>query len=65
MFLSSLSSDRFLKFSWYLMINIIDYNRFEAKIHELRERILNSSCGSLKTIEKRSLYVRLVSDLYT
>jgi len=39
---------------------LTDYNRFEAKIHELREQlIINTNVsGSLKTIEKRTLYVR-------
>ncbi|XP_006825390.1 disks large homolog 1 [Saccoglossus kowalevskii] len=37
-----------------------EYNRFEAKIHDLREQMMNSSVspGSLKTSAKRSLYVR-------
>jgi len=43
-----------------------DYNRFEAKIHELREQlIINTNVsGSLKTIEKRTLYVRWDSITY-
>ncbi|CAH1245870.1 DLG1 [Branchiostoma lanceolatum] len=41
-----------------------DYNRFEAKIHDLREQMMNSSVspGSLKTSQKRSLYVRALFD---
>lgn len=41
-----------------------DYNGFEAKIHELRERMLNASTGGggLKTIEKRTVYVRALFD---
>ncbi|XP_077987668.1 disks large homolog 1-like isoform X3 [Glandiceps talaboti] len=37
-----------------------EYNLFEAKIHDLREQMMNSSVspGSLKTSAKRSLYVR-------
>ncbi|XP_035242214.1 disks large homolog 2-like isoform X10 [Anguilla anguilla] len=38
-----------------------EYSRFEAKIHDLREQMMNhslSSCGSLRTNQKRSLYVR-------
>ncbi|CAN8021747.1 unnamed protein product [Ixodes persulcatus] len=34
-----------------------EYNRFEAKIHDLREQMLNTT-GSLRTSQKRSLYVR-------
>ncbi|GAB6031836.1 Disks large 1 [Chamberlinius hualienensis] len=36
-----------------------DYNRFEAKIHDLREQIM---LGSLRTSQKRSLYVRALFD---
>ncbi|KAJ8368312.1 hypothetical protein SKAU_G00083400 [Synaphobranchus kaupii] len=39
-----------------------EYGRFEAKIHDLREQMMNhsmsSGCGSLRTNQKRSLYVR-------
>ncbi|XP_054718136.1 disks large 1 tumor suppressor protein-like isoform X2 [Uloborus diversus] len=35
-----------------------EYNRFEAKIHDLREQMLNNTSGSLRTSQKRSLYVR-------
>ncbi|KAG7471329.1 hypothetical protein MATL_G00123420 [Megalops atlanticus] len=39
-----------------------EYGRFEAKIHDLREQMMNHSmslgCGSLRTNQKRSLYVR-------
>uniref|UniRef100_G3N938 PDZ domain-containing protein n=1 Tax=Gasterosteus aculeatus aculeatus TaxID=481459 RepID=G3N938_GASAC len=41
-----------------------EYSRFEAKIHDLREQMMNSSIssgsGSLRTSQKRSLYVRRV-----
>uniref|UniRef100_A0A8C0KL97 SH3 domain-containing protein n=1 Tax=Canis lupus dingo TaxID=286419 RepID=A0A8C0KL97_CANLU len=40
--------------------------RFESKIHDLREQMMNSSMssgsGSLRTSEKRSLYVRALFD---
>ncbi|KAF3838577.1 hypothetical protein F7725_010345 [Dissostichus mawsoni] len=40
-----------------------EYSRFESKIHDLREQMMNSSMssgsGSLRTSEKRSLYVTL------
>ncbi|XP_078403126.1 disks large homolog 3 isoform X4 [Cetorhinus maximus] len=40
-----------------------EYSRFESKIHDLREQMMNSSMssgsGSLRTSEKRSLYVRV------
>ncbi|XP_070537894.1 discs large homolog 1-like protein isoform X4 [Ptychodera flava] len=41
-----------------------EYNQFEAKIHDLREQMMNSnvSPGSLKTSAKRSLYVRALFD---
>ncbi|CAL9689400.1 unnamed protein product [Knipowitschia caucasica] len=43
-----------------------EYSRFEAKIHELREQMMNSSIssgsGSLRTSHKRSLYVRALFD---
>uniref|UniRef100_A0A8C4QU26 Discs, large homolog 2 (Drosophila) n=1 Tax=Eptatretus burgeri TaxID=7764 RepID=A0A8C4QU26_EPTBU len=43
-----------------------EYSRFEAKIHDLREQMMNSSLstgsGSLKTSQKRSLYVRALFD---
>ena len=35
-----------------------EYNRFEAKIHDLREQMMNTSTGSLRTTTKRTLYVR-------
>ncbi|NXR15786.1 DLG3 protein, partial [Semnornis frantzii] len=41
-------------------------HRFESKIHDLREQMMNSSMssgsGSLRTSEKRSLYVRALFD---
>uniref|UniRef100_A0A673B6C1 Uncharacterized protein n=2 Tax=Sphaeramia orbicularis TaxID=375764 RepID=A0A673B6C1_9TELE len=43
-----------------------EYSRFEAKIHDLREQMMNSSIssgsGSLRTSQKRSLYVRALFD---
>ncbi|XP_076969527.1 disks large homolog 2 isoform X7 [Tamandua tetradactyla] len=45
---------------------IRDYARFEAKIHDLREQMMNhsmsSGSGSLRTNQKRSLYVRAMFD---
>uniref|UniRef100_A0A668VN62 Disks large homolog 1 n=1 Tax=Oreochromis aureus TaxID=47969 RepID=A0A668VN62_OREAU len=44
----------------------LKYSRFEAKIHDLREQMMNSSIssgsGSLRTSQKRSLYVRALFD---
>lgn len=49
----------FLVFS---LVSLTEYSRFESKIHDLREQMMNSSMssgsGSLRTSEKRSLYVR-------
>uniref|UniRef100_A0A8C9VRL2 Discs, large homolog 2 (Drosophila) n=1 Tax=Scleropages formosus TaxID=113540 RepID=A0A8C9VRL2_SCLFO len=43
-----------------------EYARFEAKIHDLREQMMNhsmsSGSGSLRTNQKRSLYVRALFD---
>ncbi|XP_026542977.1 disks large homolog 1 isoform X12 [Notechis scutatus] len=43
-----------------------EYGRFEAKIHDLREQMMSSSMssgsGSLRTSQKRSLYVRALFD---
>ncbi|XP_076333235.1 disks large homolog 1-like isoform X8 [Tachypleus tridentatus] len=39
-----------------------EYNSFEAKIHDLREQMLNTTTGSLRTSQKRSLYVRALFD---
>ncbi|XP_072573436.1 disks large homolog 3 isoform X3 [Paramormyrops kingsleyae] len=43
-----------------------EYSRFESKIQDLREQMMNSSMssgsGSLRTSEKRSLYVRALFD---
>lgn len=40
-----------------------EYNAFEAKIHDLRERMMNSSSpGTLRTSVKRQLYVRALFD---
>lgn len=42
-----------------------EYNRFEQKVHDLRERMLNTTGGgSLKTSAKRTLYVRYVSCMF-
>uniref|UniRef100_A0A3Q3WGR9 Discs, large homolog 3 (Drosophila) n=1 Tax=Mola mola TaxID=94237 RepID=A0A3Q3WGR9_MOLML len=44
----------------------VDYRHFEAKIHDLREQMMNhsisSGSGSLRTNQKRSLYVRALFD---
>ncbi|KPP69793.1 hypothetical protein Z043_111423 [Scleropages formosus] len=46
-------------------VRVVQYSRFESKIHDLREQMMNSSMssgsGSLRTSEKRSLYVRYTS----
>ncbi|MFT7810055.1 disks large homolog 4-like isoform X1 [Arapaima gigas] len=43
-----------------------EYSRFEAKIHDLREQLMNSSLGSgttsLRTHPKRSFYIRALFD---
>ncbi|XP_060723648.1 disks large homolog 1 isoform X3 [Tachysurus vachellii] len=43
-----------------------EYSRFEAKIHDLREQMMNSSIssgsGSLRTSQKRTLYIRALFD---
>nr|XP_034328877.1 disks large homolog 1 isoform X6 [Crassostrea gigas] len=39
-----------------------EYNRFEAKIQDLREQMMNTSTGSLRTTQKRTLYVRALFD---
>lgn len=47
-----------------LSVCLVEYGRFEAKIHDLREQMMNhsmsSGSGSLRTNQKRSLYVRFV-----
>lgn len=49
-------------FSVFPFVFPTEYSRFESKIHDLREQMMNSSMssgsGSLRTSEKRSLYVR-------
>lgn len=49
-------------FPVFLLVRLTEYSRFESKIHDLREQMMNSSMssgsGSLRTSEKRSLYVR-------
>lgn len=46
----------------FVFLLFSEYSRFESKIHDLREQMMNSSMssgsGSLRTSEKRSLYVR-------
>ena len=41
---------------------LAEYSRFEAKIHDLREQMMNSSLssgsGSLRSGQRRALYVR-------
>ncbi|ERE80879.1 putative disks large-like protein [Cricetulus griseus] len=48
--------------------NVEDYARFEAKIHDLREQMMNhsmsSGSGSLRTNQKRSLYVSQKASVY-
>ncbi|BFZ06610.1 hypothetical protein BsWGS_09649 [Bradybaena similaris] len=39
-----------------------DYNRFEAKIQDLREQMMNTSTGSLRTTQKKTLFVRALFD---
>lgn len=39
-----------------------EYNRFEAKIHDMREHIILNASGSLKTSIKRSFFVRALFD---
>ncbi|XP_064614910.1 disks large homolog 1-like isoform X2 [Liolophura sinensis] len=39
-----------------------EYNRFETKIQDLREQMMNTSTGSLRTTQKRSLFVRALFD---
>ena len=42
-----------------IFFSITEYNRFEQKVHDLRERMLSTTGGgSLKTSAKRTLYVR-------
>ncbi|XP_054153935.1 disks large homolog 4-like [Oppia nitens] len=39
-----------------------EYNRFEAKIHDLREHMMMNTTGTLRTSQKKSLYVRALFD---
>ncbi|XP_041354335.1 disks large 1 tumor suppressor protein-like isoform X5 [Gigantopelta aegis] len=39
-----------------------EYNRFEAKIQDLREQMMNTSTGSLRTTQKKTLFVRALFD---
>ncbi|KAL7979605.1 hypothetical protein Chor_004763 [Crotalus horridus] len=54
------------RYAAYLAQGLAEYSRFESKIHDLREQMMNSSMssgsGSLRTSEKRSLYVRALFD---
>nr|AUG84417.1 Dlg [Platynereis dumerilii] len=40
----------------------VEYNRFEAKISDLREQLMDKSTGSLRTTQKKSMYVRALFD---
>ena len=42
----------------HILMLLPEYNRFESKIHDLREQMMNTSTGSLRTTQKRTLYVR-------
>jgi len=39
-----------------------EYNRFEAKISDLREQLMDKSTGSLRTTQKKTMYVRSLFD---
>ncbi|CAG2169841.1 unnamed protein product [Oppiella nova] len=39
-----------------------EYNRFEAKIHDLREHMMMNTTGTLRTSQKKSLHVRALFD---
>ncbi|XP_022248916.1 disks large homolog 1-like isoform X1 [Limulus polyphemus] len=39
-----------------------EYNKFEAKLRDLREQMLTTSSGTLRTSQKRSLHVRALYD---
>lgn len=45
-----------------LLVLFSEYSRFEAKIHDLREQLMNSSLGSgtasLRSNPKRGFYIR-------
>lgn len=45
-----------------ILFYILEYSRFEAKIHDLREQLMNSSMGSgtttLRSNPKRGFYIR-------
>ena len=45
-----------------LSLRTTEYNQFEAKIQNIREQMMNASSGSLRTIQKRSLFVRALFD---
>ncbi|KAI1295362.1 Disks large 1 tumor suppressor protein [Halotydeus destructor] len=40
----------------------VEYNRFEAKIHDFREHLMMNSTGSLRTSQKKSFYVKALFD---
>lgn len=39
-----------------------EYNRFEAKIHDLREHMMMNTTGTLRTSQKKSLHVKALFD---
>ena len=51
-----------LLISLIFSISHAEYNQFEAKIQNIREQMMNASSGSLRTIQKRSLFVRALFD---
>ena len=51
-----------LVFVTFFFFSLLEYNQFEAKIQNIREQMMNASSGSLRTIQKRSLYVRALFD---
>lgn len=50
------------KIFMYFYLCVSEYSRFEAKIHDLREQLMNSSMGSgtttLRSNPKRGFYIR-------
>ena len=51
-----------------LYFSVSEYSRFEAKIHDLREQLMNSSMGSgtttLRSNPKRGFYIRSLTDTH-
>lgn len=47
---------------FFFFFYVLEYSRFEAKIHDLREQLMNSSMGSgtttLRSNPKRGFYIR-------